>query len=157
MHEDISKLVRFKRDDAHRTGLPRHHTGTSSKRLPEAIRGGDMKARRRMEIIGTYLGGCHTERVSSTIYKQMRGFLQFFEIMRDKVRGRVPHGEQPNRRKAEYEPPMSFSCRICYTRRSLQRLMVERMTSMHSPRRVAAVRNGTGVVGLSLLYRKGRL
>jgi hypothetical protein len=63
------------------------------------------------------LGGSPAERVSSAIYKQMQGFLRFFEIVRDKVRGegRVPHGEQPNRRKAEYEPPMSFLCRNCYT------------------------------------------
>jgi hypothetical protein len=47
MLEDISKLVRLMREDAHRTGLPRHHTGTSSKQPPEAITGGDMKGRRR--------------------------------------------------------------------------------------------------------------
>jgi hypothetical protein len=49
MREDISKLVRLMREDAHRTGLPRHHTGTSSKRPPEAMRGEDMKTRRRRE------------------------------------------------------------------------------------------------------------
>jgi hypothetical protein len=47
MPEDISKLARLIREDAHRTGLTRHHTGTSSKRPPEAIRGEDMKAQRR--------------------------------------------------------------------------------------------------------------
>jgi hypothetical protein len=47
MPEDISKLVRLMREYAHKTGLPRHHTGTSSKRPPEAIRGEDMNARRR--------------------------------------------------------------------------------------------------------------
>jgi hypothetical protein len=34
-------------EDAHRTGLPKHHRGTSSKRPSEAIRGEDMKPRRR--------------------------------------------------------------------------------------------------------------
>jgi hypothetical protein len=36
MSEDVSKLVRLRRDDAHRTGPPKHHRGTSSKRPPEA-------------------------------------------------------------------------------------------------------------------------
>ena len=47
MAEDISKLVRLAREDAHRTGLTGHHTGTSSKPVPEAIRDEDMKARGR--------------------------------------------------------------------------------------------------------------
>jgi hypothetical protein len=92
MHEDISKLVRLMREDVHRTELLRHHAGTSPKRPPKAIRGEDMKARRRLEIIGKNLVRYPAGRVSSTIYNQMRGFLRFFEIARDKVRGKGLRG-----------------------------------------------------------------
>ena len=47
MAKDISRLglVKFRRDDAHRTGRPKHHTGTSSKRPQGAAEGENMKAR----------------------------------------------------------------------------------------------------------------
>jgi hypothetical protein len=48
MPEDISKLklVRLRRDNAYRTGLPKHHKGTSSKCPPEAMGEEGMKTRR---------------------------------------------------------------------------------------------------------------
>jgi hypothetical protein len=42
MHKDINKLVRFGRDDAHSTGLPKHQRGTSSKVRLEAMGGEGM-------------------------------------------------------------------------------------------------------------------
>jgi len=67
MPEDISELVRFKGVITHRTGLPKHHRGTSSKQPPEAMAEKGMKSRRRRasrpDVLGEQL--CKTK-ISST-------------------------------------------------------------------------------------------
>ena len=60
MSEDINKLVWFRRADAHRTGLSKHHRGTSSKEAPEAKGGECMMDRKWYRVHRTYLG-CSTE------------------------------------------------------------------------------------------------
>ena len=56
MHKDISKPVGFRRDDAHRSGLPKYHIGTSSKLGPEAIEWKDMRVKDETEIMGRTRG-----------------------------------------------------------------------------------------------------
>ena len=61
MPEDVSdsELVRFRGKIAHKTGLPKHHRGTSSKRPPEAMAEKGMKARKqrisRSDVLGAQL------------------------------------------------------------------------------------------------------
>jgi hypothetical protein len=47
MPKDISDLVRFRREIPHKTGLPKRHRDTSSKRPPEAMVEKGMKTRRQ--------------------------------------------------------------------------------------------------------------
>ena len=82
MHRDISMVVRFSRDNAHRTGLPKPHIGTSSKRRPEAAGGGGGRHEGPMvddEIGITYLR-CRTREISPTdMNEQIQRSLQFFK------------------------------------------------------------------------------
>src|SRR6266705_5839893 len=59
MSEDISKPVRLRRDDAHRTGPLKHHRGTNSKRPPEANGGEGMNDRKWYAESSDILGMQH--------------------------------------------------------------------------------------------------
>ena len=82
MHKDISMTVRFNRDDAHRTGLPKYHIGASSKRRPEAAGrgGGSMKGQGVDDEMGiTYLRSSTGEISPTDMNKQIQRSLQFFK------------------------------------------------------------------------------
>ena len=86
MHKDISMVVRFSRDDAHRTVPPKYHIGTSSKRRPEAARAGGRHEGSKVddEMGITYLR-CSTREISPTdMNEQTRRSLQFFDDVLDR-------------------------------------------------------------------------
>jgi hypothetical protein len=85
MVKDLSKPLRSERDDAHRLGQPKHHTGTSSKRPLEAGRGRHEGPGTRCKIIGRTRGAALKRKISSTgLDKQIQRSLQFFYRLKDR-------------------------------------------------------------------------